>query len=135
MNKLLKTHFERVKNYTLQVAEAMPDKDYNFKPTEEVWSFKDQIHHIGYALIWMTENYVLQAKSDWNAPEVYASKKEVLNYLKKAFDTVEHSLAKITTDESNAGFWFMLEHNAHHRGQAVTYLRCKGIAAPEFPFY
>jgi uncharacterized damage-inducible protein DinB len=40
----------------------------------------------------------------------------------------------VNSEKAADGFYFMLEHNAHHRGQAVTYLRCSGLSAPEFPF-
>ncbi|MBS1657462.1 MAG: damage-inducible protein DinB, partial [Bacteroidetes bacterium] len=31
-------------------------------------------------------------------------------------------------------FLSLVEHNEHHRGQVTTYLRCKGIVPPEYPF-
>jgi len=134
MNEVLQTNLDRIKTYTLLVAEAMPENDYDFRPVSAVWSFKELIHHIAYSLIWMDEVYILKIKTDWNPPVISASRKEIISYLTRAFSTVEGDLSKVVNDETSAGFWLMIEHNAHHRGQAVTYLRCKGITPPEFPF-
>src|ERR1043166_4633202 len=121
--KILKD-LARNKTYTLQVAEAMPEKDYSFKPTESVWNYMELMHHIAYSLRWMLCNYVLDVKADWTPPQVSSTKVELMKYLAQSFDNIEDELqSKKWNDENISGFYFMLEHNAHHRGQEVTYLR------------
>lgn len=135
MKEIILKDFARNKTYTLAVAEAMPEKDYSFKPVETVWSFMELMHHHAYALRWMQDNYVTENKSDWSPPQLTSLKKELVTYLAQTFDAIEKELQGINfTNEKISGFYFMLEHNAHHRGQAVTYLRCCGVTPPEFPF-
>jgi uncharacterized damage-inducible protein DinB len=123
------------KVYTLQVAEAMPEKDYEFKPTASVRNYMELMHHVAYSLMWMQDNFVLGVKSEWAPPQLPPTKDELIAYLTQSFDKIEKDLqSKKFTDENISGFYFMLEHNAHHRGQAVTYLRCCNNTPPEFPF-
>jgi uncharacterized damage-inducible protein DinB len=135
MAEIILKDFARSKTYTIAVAEAMPEKDYRFKPFETVWSYMELLHHLTYSLRWMQDNYVSGMKSEWSPPQVTSTKKELIGYLSETFDTIEKELHRVNfTDEKISGFYFMLEHNAHHRGQAVTYLRCCGVTPPEFPF-
>jgi uncharacterized damage-inducible protein DinB len=135
MKEIILKDFARNKTYTIAVAEAMPEKDYQFKPTDGVWNYMELIHHLAYSLTWMEENCVTGNKADWAPPKVSSTKKELVNYLNEVFAQVEKKINVTNfTDEKISGFYYMLEHNAHHRGQAVTYLRCCGITPPEFPF-
>jgi hypothetical protein len=47
MKTQLLSTLEQAKNYTLSVAEMMPEATYHFKPTDPVWNFKELLHHIG----------------------------------------------------------------------------------------
>ncbi|RDV12641.1 DinB family protein [Pontibacter diazotrophicus] len=38
--------WQRATDYTLEVAEAMPAENYNFKPLEESMSFQEQLTHV-----------------------------------------------------------------------------------------
>jgi len=135
MKEIILKDFARSKTYTISVAEAMPEKDYQFKPVETVWSFMELLHHLAYSLKWMQDNYVAGNKSDWAPPQITSSKKALIEYLIQTFDTIEKELQQINfSNEKISGFYFMLEHNGHHRGQAVTYLRCCGATPPQFPF-
>jgi len=135
MKDIILKDFARSKAYTIAVAEAMPEKDYSCKPVETVWSYMELLHHLAYALRWMQENYVAGNQAEWSPPQVTSTKKELVTYLTQTFNAVEKELQEINfADEKISGFYFMLEHNSHHRGQAVTYLRCCGITPPEFPF-
>jgi uncharacterized damage-inducible protein DinB len=135
MKDIILKDFTRSKTYTIAVAEAMPEKNFSFKPVERVWSFMELLHHLVYALRWMQDNCVAGNQTEWKAPQVTSTKKELIAYLTQTLDVVEKELQGINfTNEKISGFYFMLEHNAHHRGQAVTYLRCCGVTPPEFPF-
>lgn len=134
MKEIMKKNWERASQYTLAVAQAMPEKGFEFKPVSSVWNFRELVHHIAYALDWMNQVYILQKKADWQPTPVPGSRKEVLKYLTQSIEKVNTGLEKANSEKSTEGFYFMLEHNAHHRGQAVTYLRCQGIEPPEFPF-
>ena len=134
MKANLKKSWERASTYTLAVAETMPEKGFEYKPTSGVWNFRELIHHIAYALDWMNQVYVEQKKVEWDPPQTTENKKDTLSYLKKSIQKVSTAMEDVNSEKAADGFYFMLEHNAHHRGQAVTYLRCSGLSAPEFPF-
>ena len=44
---------------------------------------------------------------------------------------VEITGGRQTTE--SAAIWWAFTHTAHHRGQAVVYLRLKGITPPDYP--
>jgi len=133
-DSLLKT-LENSRPYTLAVAEAMPEKSYLFKPAKDVWNFKELIEHIAYGILWWEENYISGSKSDWNPPPAKDNKLEVVNYLMQAYNLLERTVSKRKLDEHAIhGFHATLDHITHHRGQAVTYLRCQGITAPEYTY-
>ena len=48
------------KNYLLEIAEAMPEANYNFKPTERQMSFKEQLLHIRQNMVWLSETYFME---------------------------------------------------------------------------
>ena len=52
--------WENSKNYLLEIAEAMPEANYNFKPTERQMSFKEQLLHIRQNMLWLSETYFME---------------------------------------------------------------------------
>ena len=46
------------RKYTLAVADAMPESGYNTRPSEEVWDFRELLHHIAYGIQWWEDNYI-----------------------------------------------------------------------------
>ena len=135
MNESLLKTLENSRRYTLAVAEAMPEKSYLFKPAKDVWNFKELIGHIAYGILWWEENYIKASKSDWNPPGVKNNKQEVIEYLTQAYHSLERTVSKMKFDEAAIqGFHATLDHITHHRGQAVTYLRCQDITPPEYTY-
>ena len=135
MKENLLSLLENSRGYTLAVAEAMPVKLDNFKPAADVWSFREQLHHIAYGIEWWNDNYVKGIKTSWEPPATSKSRKEVVAYLNQAYDSLRDAVSKATmSDDRIKGFFATLDHITHHRGQAIVYLRCNGIAAPEYTF-
>lgn len=133
MKTQLLTTLENARNYTLGVAAAMPAKNYDFKPAPEVFSFGELLHHIGYGIGWWEENFIRQQSSGWNPPVPVSGKEATMSYLDGAFAALKESVEKnATTDKAIAGFYATIDHITHHRGQATTYLRCRGIVPPEY---
>jgi uncharacterized damage-inducible protein DinB len=135
----MKTHLlsilENSKNYTLAVAETMPENSYNFKPTEEVWTFNELVNHIAYGIQWWEDNFIKKTETKWSPPVARKDKKETIAYLQQSFLALQKTLdTEKLTDESVKGFWATLDHVTHHRGQAVLHLRLNGIAVPEYVF-
>ncbi|MEC5147149.1 DinB family protein [Chitinophaga sp. 212800010-3] len=135
MKKQLLATLENARNYTLNVAGAMPADKYHFKPAPESWSFNELMHHIGYGIIWWKENYVQQTATPWDPPAVTKSASATRKYLSDNFDMLQESIGEITLDEKAVnGFHATIDHITHHRGQATVYLRCCGITPPEYGY-
>lgn len=123
------------RKYTLAVADAMPESGYNTRPSEEVWDFRELLHHIAYGIQWWEDNYIQGKKTGWDPPPVKATKKEVMEYLENAYSSLKKTMMKAGKDiDKINGFYATLDHITHHRGQAVTYLRYKGITPPAYTY-
>ena len=147
------------KEYTLEVAEAMPEDGYTFRPTDSVRSFGEQMAHIGMSSKFILNTFIKGEKTDFDPAaseklekELGMSKTEVVNLLNEAFDDVIEKLKSMNNesldstfvlffDPSNPeftkkqGFLFIRDHITHHRGQAIVSLRMKGEKAPSYrPF-
>lgn len=135
MKEQLLSTLENSRNYTLAVADAMPEKNYGFKPVDTVWSFGELLNHIAYGIEWWENNYIKGKKTEWAPPAVKTKKKEIINLLGAAYDTLRETVnsAKLN-DDAIKGFHATVDHVTHHRGQAVTYLRCEGIVPPEYSY-
>ena len=134
MKELLST-LENSRNYTLAVAEAMPESSYDFKPEGGGWNFKELMHHIAYGIYWWQENYIKGNEIGWDQPPLKKMKQEILNELNAAYSSLKATVGnqKLSGDAVK-GFHATIDHTTHHRGQAVVYLRCKGITPPEYTY-
>jgi len=129
------TLLENSRNYTTGVAEAMPVKLDNYKPSTDVWSFREQLHHIAYGIEWWNDNYIKGVKTAWAPPATSKSRKEVLTYLNQSYDSLKETLmGSPLNDDRVKGFHATLDHITHHRGQCIVYLRINGIAAPDYSY-
>lgn len=135
MNQQLQSTLATSKNYTLAVAEAMPDHQYDTTPVHSTWNFRELLHHIAYGIQWWEENYVKGNKLDWNPPVVSKDKKEVIRYLSAAYASLAKTIDKNNLDEEKVkGVYATLDHITHHRGQAVMHLRSQGATVPEYAY-
>ncbi len=135
MKEHLGTLLENSRSYTLAVASMMSDKDYEFKPTNEVWNFRELLHHIAYGIEWWQDNYIKDKKTEWDQPAAKANKTEVINYLNTAFASLKETISKgKLSPEAIKGFHATLDHITHHRGQATVYLRCNGHTPPAYVY-
>lgn len=134
MKKQLLDTLYRAKDYTLAVAEAMPEKDYTFKPKGAGWNFAELLNHIGYGIQWWQTNYLLGKEREWELLVLSDKKKDVLDYLAKVFQDLEEicQTLSLSNETEHMGFHATLDHVTHHRGQAVVYLRCHGTTPPEY---
>jgi uncharacterized damage-inducible protein DinB len=128
----------------LDIAEAMPEDKYNFKPTPEVHTFREQLVH----LAGIAERYVDTAKGTKSAAHDHGKsmpKAEVIALVKSKFQAAEAMLAATSDAQlleqvkfpfgdrmvSRFVFWTgpILQVRNHH-GQLVVYLRLNGIVPP-----
>jgi uncharacterized damage-inducible protein DinB len=135
MKEQLATTLENSKNYTLKVAAAMPDADYSFLPAGTNWKFSELMEHVAYGIHWWENNFIKGTETGWNPPPTKSSKKQIINHLEKSFQALKETIASHKLDEKAVnGFHATLDHITHHRGQAVLYLRQKGIQPPDYNY-
>jgi uncharacterized damage-inducible protein DinB len=135
MKEHLSALLENSKSYTFAVANLMTEKDYEFKPANEVWNFRELLHHIAYGIGWWEDNYIKDMKTEWNQPPAKATKQEVIAFLNTSYSSLKETISKgKLSGESVKGFYATLDHITHHRGQATIYLRCKGITPPAYVY-
>lgn len=132
---------ESAKAYSIEMAEAMPEEHYNFKPTPEIMSFAQQIVHSANTIFF----FCFKLKGETppkDAPKAEGkSKAEVIALLTKAFDTaldvvknlkdedaaeVIHLFGQVKMSKADT-IMLLRDHTTHHRGAMVIYLRLKGI--------
>ncbi|GAA0873382.1 hypothetical protein GCM10009117_25290 [Gangjinia marincola] len=129
--------------YTIDVAQKMPESSYSYKPTEDVRSFGEQMVHIGEGMA-----YIGNSALDFQTvpqPANTNDKDAIITYLKKQYNAL--SEAAETKDasyfEETTSFWagrmsrrkilnIVFNHCTHHRAQAIVHLRMKGIKAPSY---
>ncbi|MEN1785631.1 MAG: DinB family protein [Bacteroidota bacterium] len=126
---------------TLANVEQMPPEHFTFKYTPEAMSFSEQWRH---CIIYTCGQ--LAARAGLNNPyegiklPVQMTKEAVIAELKKMYIFVKESIKEMPLEKLRstcefAGedmpvwrlFYAMENHIIHHRGQAVVYLRLKGV--------
>lgn len=137
--------WENSKNYLIEIAEAMPEEFYNFKPTERQMSFKEQLLHIKGNMEWLSKSYFTEIKYEKGKPNLDMNKAEIIIELEKGFDNVIQIIEK-TPDEDlieTVDFFagpksklqilnLMQDHVTHHRGQLIVYLNLNEIDPPKY---
>jgi hypothetical protein len=117
MKESLLLPVENSGTYTLTVAEAMPEKLAGFKPAVHTWSFRERLHHIAYGIEWRKDNYVKGVKIAWEPPATSKSRKEVVAYPGKAYDSLKDAVNNtIRSGDLLKGFFATPDHITHHRG-------------------
>lgn len=137
--------WENSKNYTIGIAEAMPEEHYAFKPTERQMSFKEQLIHIKGNMDWLSTAYFTKDGYERVKTELPATKNETIAMLIKAFDSAL-TIIKNTPEESltdTVDFFagpksklqilnLLQDHITHHRGQLIVYLNLKDVEPPKY---
>jgi uncharacterized damage-inducible protein DinB len=138
-------HLTTSRDFTLKVAEQMPEADYGFKLTPPQMSFGEQMAHLA------SDQAGLLAPFSSGKPQpskpASTSKKDVIAFVRQSYDQSIALVSKLTPaqiEKSYPGFgspmtglellMFVLDHSTHHRASAEMYLRAKGIAPAEYEF-
>ena len=143
--QILTKHWETSKQFTLAVAEAMPEADYSFKASPAEMSFGELMNHIAKADALYCSNAIGSPNPFTGSME--NSKASAQKNLNTAFDLCLGGLQKMNDADlmkmvgtgshqvtAFERFWGAFTHTAHHRGQAEVYLRLKGIKPPDYTF-
>ena len=123
----------------------MPDGDYDFRPSDDQMSFKEQLLHMIANMMWLSSSYLGGNALEENIREGSFSKAEVLGILRKAFGSSADAVEKLKASQLDEEVDFfagpmnkrqiltlMNDHLIHHRGQLVVYLRLNGIQPPRY---
>lgn len=131
------------RDFTLKVADAMPEADYGYKLTPAQMSFADQMVHLSQGLTYFLSAFTGEKP---NPPKPASKNKpDVITFARSAFDQAISKVSELTPEQISKGYSgdghsmsgaqmliAMLEHTAHHRASAEMYLRAKGIKPPDY---
>jgi uncharacterized damage-inducible protein DinB len=138
-------HLKVSREFTLKVADQMPEASYDFKLTPPQMSFAEQMVHLSQAL----SEFLSPVVGDRLNPGKPASmaKKDVIAFMGKSFDSAIDRVSKLTPEQISKTYsgeggpitglellMMMLDHTTHHRASAEMYLRAKGITPTEYEF-
>ena len=137
-------HLTTSRDFTLKVADQMPDADYGFKLTPPQMSFAEQMAHLA------DDQAGLLAPLTGEKPKpskpASMSKKDVIAFVRQSYDTSIAIVSKLTPAQISQTYqaagsmtglellMFVLDHSTHHRASAEMYLRAKGITPAEYQF-
>jgi uncharacterized damage-inducible protein DinB len=142
--KELVAGWQRAATDIIDVAEAMPEEKYGYKPTPEISTFREQLVH----LAGVTQRFIDTAKgtkSEAGHPNPAMTKAEVITLLKQTLQTGQQMLGSLTDAQlleqvkfpfgnrmvTRLTFWQgPLYQVRNHYGQLVVYLRLNGIVPP-----
>ena len=138
-------HLKTSRDFTLKVAEQMPEADYNFKLTPAQMSFAEQIVHLR---IIRGILYLAHPRDKTKGGKPASMKKaDVIAFVKTSFDATIEKVSTLTPAQlsktyqgeggTETGFELLLgllDHTTHHRASAEMYLRAKGITPTEYQF-
>ncbi len=141
------------KQFTMDVANAMPAESYDFKPNPDEMTFGEQIVHIavGNAFRFQQITGVQPPFAIDLSKAPPTDKQSATKMLEESFDYVIAVLPQITPEQlkrtwhipswkghtdpdGRAMIVNMFVHTAHHRAQCEVYLRVKGIKPPDYTF-
>jgi uncharacterized damage-inducible protein DinB len=145
VNRLL-GHWEKSKAYAIELAKQMPADQYASRPNDEEMTFGQQMVHIASGIVYMIKDYSPTPPPQFDPKK--ADKETAIADLTAAFDagaaairkfsdadllskTVESEGQKMTAIEA---IMLAFDHVEHHRGQAIVYLRYKGIKPVDYRF-
>ncbi|CAM3577699.1 DinB family protein [Flavobacterium gelidilacus] len=137
--------WENSKTYLVDIAKAMPEESYSYKPTEREMSFREQLLHIKGNIDWLGTTYFTAEKFDKKKDEKTYSKEEIISMLEMSFDKV-YNVIKNTKPENlkdKVEFFagpktklqilnLLQDHVTHHRGQLIVYLNLNEIKPPSY---
>ena len=138
--------WQRNLDYTRAVAEAMPEANYGFKPTNEAMSFREQLLHTVDNITSLTAIITGNRKSFYQKEGMAILEKEavmvildqantyVLDLIRDSSDSLlneEIEFRGVPMTKENI-FYLLRDHQAHHRAQCLVYLRINGVRAPGY---
>ncbi len=138
--------WQRAKNYTKAYLDAMPEDGYGFKPTPEMRSFAGQMLHLAdgnYGIVSFAAGKANPLGKNTAEKTVAQTKEATTKATMDSYDFVIATIQEMTPEQLQATATMggktlakatfitkAFEHQTHHRGQTVPYLRLKGVTPP-----
>ena len=124
----------------------MPEENYGFKPEGDAMTFGGQLLHIVDNISFLTRLISGESKTFYERSQAeLLNKDQVIEILENANDYVGKLIAEISTDDLNAAiefrnlemskeniFYLLRDHQVHHRGQCIVYLRLVSVKSPPY---
>lgn len=137
---------QHAKEYTLKVAGLMPDEKYRYKPTPEEMSFGQQLLHLATNIGWLSSSYLAGGHNPVTKTDKdLIHKDEIIRVLHKSYDFALKALQQFDAIHlaDTVNFFagplnklqiinLLNDHQTHHRGQVLVYLRLNGIKPPDY---
>ena len=137
----LKQQWERTRGFVVRTAEVVPEDKYDFKPTPEVRSLREQLIHI------VEENYFFMGMVSGQRtqpPGNLTTKADIIRALNDSYDHGARILAGLNDTTAmetvpvmgnrQGPRWSMalmnIVDNMNHYGNLVVYMRMNGIVPP-----
>ena len=135
---------------TIEVAEAMPENMYLYKPQKDSKTFAQQVIHATYLCDVATDIFVMGTKRDFAEPDASKmSKAEVIETIKGFKEAALANLNKVKADELGDAvklfgqvdtnkkevFYFVRDHMTNHRAKANLYVRVAGLNPPRYGYF
>jgi uncharacterized damage-inducible protein DinB len=141
--KELVATWQRAATDIIDVAQAMPEEKYAYRPTAEMSTFRDQLVHVA----GIAQRFVDSATGTKSEPHPHKdmTKAEVVTLLKQTLQAGQETLGSLTDAQlleqvkfpfgdrmvTRFTFWLgPLYQFRNHHGQLVVYLRLNGIVPP-----
>lgn len=136
-----KAAWESTRNLVIGIVEIMPEDKYDFKPTPEVRTFRDNVIHL------VAENYLffgrVAGENLGNPAQNLKSRDELIKALRESYDygakvwaglTEAKALEMIEVRDQKVQRWSAIlgaiQDNMNHYGNLVVYVRLNGLVPP-----
>src|ERR1700747_1227881 len=90
-------HLKTSREFTLKVADQMPEASYDFKLTPPQMSFADQMVHLSQAMGYFVTSP--QGQKPSVAKPASINRKDVISFMQKSFDSAIDGISKLTPDQ------------------------------------
>ena len=137
--------WENSKDYLVAVAEAMPEDNYDYKPSAREMSFREQLFHIQDNMNWLSTTHFSGQKYVKKEAGKVLSKAQIIQEIKTSFDAAKTFVKKTKEAELSDKVDFfagpksklqivnlMQDHVTHHRAQILVYLNLNQIQPPKY---
>lgn len=142
----LRTQWEMTKGLVLGIAEIIPESKYDYRPTPEVRTFRDQLTHLVSENMYYVSMVAGDPPPDRAKIEAMRSRDEILKALKDSYDYGTKTLANLTDDKASELIdlrgqkvqrWYAslynIQDNMDHYGNLVVYVRLNNMKPPRPP--